>query len=186
MLFLLTSALALASLSPVTLTSEEAASLSRGELVVRPPSSTGEMVGVVDITGVSPSAVWDAVLDFKLRESVVSSVDSIVVYAPESDPKGLGATFTLSILGSKIVYHLRYKIDRASGVCTYTLDPERTHDIASVEGIYRIEPVGSAVRLTYQSKTDAGRSVPDFVKRWLAVSSIKTQLEAMKRRALGQ
>ena len=110
----------------------------------------------------------------------------IVLAVDDRDlPKGLGATFTLSVMGSSVVYHLRYQIDRAAGFCTYTLDPERQHDIASVEGSYRLEPLPQGIRLIYQSRTDAGRAVPGFVKNWLASSSVKTQLEAMKKRAGG-
>jgi hypothetical protein len=178
-------AVALGAPGPVTLSTTEVAALTAGEIVVRPPTSTGEMVGVVDIPGTTAARVWDAVLDFDLRTRSVSAIDSIVVYAPEGDPKGLGATFTLSVMGSTVVYHLRYQIDRASGMCTYTLDPERTHDIASVEGSYRLETLPQGIRLIYQSRTDAGRAVPGFVKNWLASSSIKTQLEAMRKDARG-
>lgn len=178
-------AAAMAAPSPISLTANEQSSLEQGQIVVRPPTSDGVMVGVVDIPRTSADRVWKVILDFDLRTREVSAIESIVVYAPESDPKGLGATYTLSILGSKVVYHLRYRIDRAAGLCTYELDPERTHDISSVHGSYKLEPVGDAIRVTYQSRTEAGRAVPGFVKNWLAVSSIKSQLEAMRKHAQG-
>ncbi|MEQ1564715.1 MAG: hypothetical protein ABMA64_03670, partial [Myxococcota bacterium] len=163
---------------------DEAAALARGEVVVREPDASGELVGWVDVAGDAP-AIWDAIFDWDLRVRTVSSIASIDVYAPESDPGGLGATFRLSVLGSTLTYHLRYTVDRAGGWCTFTLDPQRTHDIAGTWGSYRIDPLPAGNRLTYRSRTDAGRAVPATVRNWLAVRSVRDQLVAMQARAGG-
>lgn len=168
---------------PVGLTADELASLEGGDVVVRAPDADGVLIGAVDVTGATQSQLWTAVLDFELRVREVSAIKSISVYAPESDPKGLGARFELSVLGSTYVYHLRYTVDRANGWCTFTLDPDRPNDVTSVEGSYALQPLANGQRLVFRSKTDAGRVVPAIVKRWIATSSMRDQLEAMRERA---
>lgn len=167
----------------VSLTADELASLQAGDVVVRAPDAEGVLIGAVDVSGATAEQLWTAVLDFDLRVREVSAIKSISVYAPESDPKGLGARFELSLLGSTVVYHLRYTLDRANGWCTFTLDPERTNDVTSVEGSYVVQPLANGQRLVFRSKTDAGRAVPAIVKRWVATSSMRDQLEAMRQRA---
>lgn len=175
--------LALAAPAPVALTADEVAALTRGEVVVRAPDDRGVLVGAVDVPGTTPDQIWTAVLDFDLRKREVSAIRAIDVYAPASDPAGLGARFELSILGSTVVYHLRYTIDRTEGWCSFALDPAKPNDVTFVEGSYRVEPVAGGHRLVYQSRTDAGRAVPTIVKRWIATSSMRDQLEAMRTRA---
>jgi hypothetical protein len=176
-------ATAVAAPIPVVPTADEAAALGRGEVVVRPVDATGEIVGLVDIPGADRARVMSAVLDFDLRVKVVSSLEGIEVYAPESDPKGLGAKFRLSILGSTVVYHLRYTIDRDAGWCTFTLDPDLPNDIVGTWGSYAITPIPGGQRLAYRSRVDSGRPVPGFVKNWVATDSTKVQLTAMRQAA---
>lgn len=166
------------------LTAAEMAHLDRGEVVIRPPPSVHEQaVGIVDIAA-TPEQVWSVILDFPARVASVSVLKSIEVYAPESDPEGLGATFHLRVLGSDVIYHLRYDIDRAQNYCTFTLDPERTHDIVTASGSYQVFalPDGKQ-RLVYRSQTDTGRYVPGFVQKMLTNESLRSQLEEMQRRA---
>lgn len=172
--------------APVTPSADELTALGKGEVVVRPPDDRGEMIGIVDILGSTRQAIMSAVLDFDLRVRTVSSIQSITVYAPESDPGGLGATFVLSLLGSTVTYHLRYTIDRTAGWCTFTLDPARKSDIAGTWGSYAVSDIAGGHRLTYRSRTDSGQPVPEFVKSWVATRSMRDQLTAMRASALGR
>ena len=170
----------------VTPTPAELTALAQGEVVVRPaPDSTGEMVGLVDLPGASTEAAWGAIFDWDMRVQTVGAIRGVTVYAEETDPGGLGVTFQLSVLGTDVTYHLRYTIDRDEGWTSFTLDPDREHDIVQTHGSYRISDIDGGVRITYRSRTDTGRAVPGFLRRWVATSSIRDQLAEMRRRAVG-
>lgn len=178
--------LALAAPAAVQPSSAELEQLSRGAVVVRPaPDSTGEMIGIVDLPGASAEDAWRVIFDWDMRVESVGAITAVTQYAPESDPGGLGVTFELSVLGNAITYHLRYTVDRAGGWCSFTLDPQREHDIAGTHGSYQISQLPDGIRLIYRSRTDAGRAIPGFVRKWVATSSIRDQLAEMQRRAAG-
>ncbi len=172
--------------APVTPTDKERAELASGAVVVRPaPHDTGEMIGIVDLRGATAADAWRVVLDWDMRVASVGAITAITEYAPEASPGGLGMTFELSVLGTAITYHLRYDIDRAGGWCTFALDPDKEHDIVQTQGSYQLAELPDGIRLTYRSKTDTGRAIPGFVRKWLATSSIRDQLSEMQRRAQG-
>jgi hypothetical protein len=175
---LLWTALALAA-APLNVshTAAEQAELDNGGVVVRYPTDTGLIVGAIDIPA-TREQVMATVLDFDARVESVGAISSIETYAPRTDPKGLGAKFTLSILGSDVVYHIRYDIDDDG--CNFVLDREKENGIADANGGYWTYPQGDKIRLVYWSTTDTGRSVPGFIKNGLSVRSFRTQLTAMR------
>lgn len=161
----------------VNLTPAEQAQLTAGDVVVRYPTDTGLIVGAVDIPA-SREQIMKTVMDFDARVKSVGAIEAIETYAPETDPKGLGAKFTLSVLGSEIVYYIRYDID-AEG-CNFELDKERENGIVDTKGGYWTYPAGEKIRLVYWSTTDTGRSVPGFIKNGLSVRSFRNQLSSMR------
>lgn len=161
----------------VQLTEKEEASLAAGEVVVRSPTDTGLVVGAVHIPA-TREQVMKAVMDFDAREESVGAIDAIEVYAPATDPAGLGAKFTLSVLGTEIIYYLRYDLDPA-GV-NFALDKTRENGITDSTGGYWTYPVDDGIRLVYWSRTDTGRWVPGFVRNSLSVKSFRDQLAAMR------
>jgi len=176
-MFLFVSLALAASPLDVDLSAAEKAELTSGSVVVRAPTDSGLIVGAVDIPATT-AQVMKAVMDFEARVESVGAISAIEVYAPDTDPGGLGAKFTLSILGSEIVYYIRYDVD-AEG-CNFTLDKARDNGIAATEGGYWTYPAGDKVRLVYWSTTDTGRSVPGFIRNSLSVRSFRNQLHAMR------
>jgi hypothetical protein len=114
----------------------------------------------------------------------VGAIESITIYAEGSDPKGLGARFQLSVIGTEVVYHLRYQVDKDSGWTTFALDPDKPQDITSASGSYLLEPIAGGHRVHYRSITDTGRWVPGFVRNSVATRSFSNQLEAMRDQAV--
>lgn len=179
MLFWMTLALAAKPLD-VHLTEAEQAQLAAGEVVVRSPTDSGLIVGAVDIPA-TREQIMKSVMDFDARVESVGAISAIDEYAPRTDPKGLGARFTLSVLGTEVVYHIRY--DLADEGVNFVLDKERENDIVDTHGGYWTYPAGDRVRLVYWSATDTGRSIPGFIRNSLSVRSFRNQLEAMKQQA---
>ena len=161
----------------VNLTDAEKGQLSSGEIVVRSPTSEGLIVGAVDIAA-SREQIMETVMDFDARVESVGAISAIETYAPATDPKGLGAKFTLSILGSEVVYYIRYDIED-EGV-NFVLDQERENGIVDTNGGYWTFPAGDKIRLIYWSRTDTGRPVPGFIKNGLSMRSFRGQLAAMR------
>ena len=151
--------------------------LDAGEAVVRAPTADGLVVGAVDIPA-TRQQVMAAVMDFDARVQSVGAISAIDVYAPATDPKGLGTKFTLSVLGTEIVYFIRY--DVADEGVNFVLDKEQTNDLVDSSGGYWTYPEGDEIRLVYWSKTDTGRSIPRFIRNTLSVRSFRNQLTAMK------
>lgn len=175
---LLWMALALgASPLEVNLTEAEKAQLSAGDVVVRYPTDSGLVVGAIDISA-SREQVMKTVMDFDARVKSVGAIDAIETYAPATDPKGLGAKFTLSIVGTEIIYYIRYDIDDEG--CNFKLDKEKENGIVDTNGGYWTYPAGDKIRLVYWSTTDTGRSVPGFIRNGLTVRSFRNQLTAMR------
>ena len=161
----------------VTFTDAEKASLDAGEAVVRTPTADGLVVGAVDIPA-TRQQVMAAVMDFDARVESVGAISAIDVYAPATDPKGLGTKFTLSVLGTEIVYYIRYDIDDEG--CNFKLDKDKENGIVDTNGGYWTYPAGDKIRLVYWSTTDTGRSVPGFIRNGLTVRSFRNQLTAMR------
>lgn len=171
----------------VSLSAAEEAQVQAGQAVVRTAAAgaSGEIEGVVQVAAPF-DAVWATLFDWEARERAVSAIEDITVYAPESDPGGLGVTYRLSILATPVVYHLRYTVSKAEGWARFALDPAKTNDIAASTGSYRIQAVPAGHRIHYRTVTDTGRALPAFVKNYVASSSIRTQLEAMRAAAQGR
>ncbi len=164
----------------VKLTQAEKAKLTAGDVVVRYPTDSGLVVGAVDIPA-TREQVMASVMDFDARVKSVGAIDSIETYAPATDPKGLGAKFTLSVLGSEIIYFIRYDITD-EGV-NFVLDNDYENGITATNGGYWTYPNGDKIRLIYWSTTDTGRAVPGFIRNTLSVRSFRNQLSAMQAQA---
>jgi hypothetical protein len=165
----------------VKLTAAEQAQLEAGQIVVRAPTDTGLIVGAVDIPA-TRKQILSAVMDFDARVQSVGAITAIDTYAPATDPAGLGARFTLSVLGVEVVYHIRYDVTDEG--CTFALDEARENGIVATEGGYWTYPTSDDdIRLVYWSTTDTGRSVPGFIRNSLSVRSFRNQLQAMREQA---
>lgn len=171
--------------SPVTLTADEEATLAEGEVVVRlvdaPEGAT--MVSVIDVDA-PPATVLDAVLDVEARVAEIGSLKEIAVYERES-PDRMGVRYTLGVMGRRVVFHTEYQIVRSDHWTAYALDQSRENDIEASHGSYRAFSRGEGSRLVYRSFTEAGMSVPNWLKRWLVGGSLKEQLQGIRARAEG-
>ena len=169
---------------PLALTAKEQTIVGKGGVAVR--LSTGDTgggaVGVVDVAA-TPEATWAALMDLEARVAEIGSLKSVSIY--ENTPKRMGAKFTLGILGTTVVFHILYDLDPANGWVRYRLDKSKENNLVEVQGAYQIYASGGGSRLIYRTYTDSGRSVPTFIKNWLASGSLKEQMGGIRKRAEG-
>jgi hypothetical protein len=168
-------------------TADEEARLAKGQIVVRHESADtgGGVVAFVDVAA-PPRAVLDAVMDLRARVAENSAITGLDIYLDQPAPERLGAKWTLTVLGTNVVFHLLYDCDRPKLQCSYALDPSKPNDIVASHGHYIVLPRAEGARLIYASTTDSGRSMPGFIRKWIAGSSLNTQVEGIRTRALAQ
>jgi hypothetical protein len=167
-----------------TLTPDETAALDEGEIVVRREESDtgGGAVGIAQVAA-PPRVVLDEVMNLEARVSENRSIRAVELYAEESRPELIGARWTLSVLGISVVFHLLYDCHRDEGYCSFWLDPTKPNDVEASEGHYLVTPRGSGTRLVYGSRTDTGRPMPGWLRRWLAGRSLHQQVGGIRKRA---
>ena len=167
-----------------TLTAAEEAKLAKGQVVIRhADSQTGG--GVVAFANVqaSPDVVLDEAMDLKDRVAENGTITSLDVYHQVAEPEELGAQWTLTVMGSRVVFSIKYECHRDQGYCTYALDPDRPGDLVAAEGHYVVLPRDGGTRLVYASRSDSGRSMPGWVRRWIAGNSLQSQVDGIRKRA---
>ena len=143
-------------------------------------SSLAQVTGVVDVRAPA-DRTWDALLDVEARVGEIRGLKEATVYLRE--PNRVAAQWVVQVLTSQLRFSIVYDVDRSAGWCRYRLDPSRPNDLVSVEGAYQVLPVTGGTRVIYRSITDTGRQVPDFVRNWLATTSLAAQLVGIRNRA---
>lgn len=193
-MILLWPALALATLppppAPLELTADELATLADRDIAIRlEETDTGGMsVGIVDVAA-TPSATMDAILDLPPRVNETGALKEVEVYgavpASGTDPEKLGAKFSLRVMGTSVVFHVKYEIDRPGLWAVSTLDESKENDLVSVYASYQVIATETGCRIIYRSQSDSGRSIPQWISRWLANNALRDQLTGIRARAEG-
>jgi len=176
--------------APPVLSGDEFALLADREVVVQfgsadeGPGAVG--MGVIDVRA-PVGRTMDAVMALEHRAEESSAVRSVVItrHAPPGggEPETLGARFLLKVMGTEIVFHTAYEVDRASGWAVFQLDPTQDNDIVRADGSYHVFATPTGSRVVYRTLSDSGRQVPEWIRRWLANNSLRGQLEGIRGRA---
>jgi len=173
--------------TPPQLDDKEEARLDKGKIVVRHEDTpTGGRVTAIATVQAPPRKVLDEVMNLEARVPESSVLTSVEVYERTAAPDVTAATFTITVLGSDTVFSIRYDCQRDQGFCTYALDPSKENDIVSSDGYYLVVPEGTGTRLVYASRADTGRSMPGWMRRWIAGSSLEGQVDGIRKRAEGR
>lgn len=169
---------------PLSLTAEEEEALDRREIVVRSDLADptgGSATGVIEVAA-PVERTLAAVMDLRARVGEISGLKGLEEYG--RGPDWVGARWTVRVLTTTVVFHVRYAIDADRGLVSYTLDPSQSpNDIVRTEGSYQLLPIDGGTRLIYRSSSDSGRSVPTWLKRWLANEALTQQLTGIRKRA---
>jgi hypothetical protein len=97
----------------------------------------------------------------------------------------MGAKFSLRVMGSSIVFHVSYEIDRPGLWAVSVLDETKETDLISVYASYQVVATETGSRIIYRSQSDSGRSIPRWISTWLANNALKDQLTGIRARAEG-
>lgn len=162
-----------------TPTAEESTLLTRREVVSR---WEGDRVTSAIESTASPAAIFAATLDLEARVGEVSGIDRIVVY--DRQATSFAAEWALSTVGLRTEFHVRYRVDPAAMVCSFTLDPTRPSDLRSTEGRFWVEPLASGgARRLLTSRTDSGSFAPAWLVRQMSERNAEQTLAGVRARA---
>jgi ribosome-associated toxin RatA of RatAB toxin-antitoxin module len=85
---------------------------------------------------------------------------------------------------TELRYTLDYVWDPATGRVDFHMVDDEPHDVVSVRGHWQLWPFeGGATLIEYQTALDAGRTVPGFIRSYLARRAALDTLEAVVRRS---
>lgn len=172
--------------APISVTPEEARQLAAREIVVRPAGGSGSTVAIMDVRS-TPEKALAAVLDIPPRAKEVGAITRAEAYGHSPDkarPTHMGASFDLSVLGTKTTFNIEYSIDWSAGYTTYHLDPTRHNDISSSNGSYQVYALDAqTTRLVYRSEVATTGYVPGWVKEKLSSGPLKDLLTGFRGRA---
>lgn len=174
--------------APISTSAAEEAQLAAKEVVIRELATSGDgavrVVAAVDIRA-SADAVWGALLDFDARKQANAAVQAVEDYKPRT-PEAYHIRWRISKFGMDIVYHNTYRIERAAGRMTHTLDPAQPNDLVESRGVYHVYPSpagGGLTRLVWDVESNFGRAIPGFVQKWMSTSATRDFMADMARRA---
>lgn len=193
-LLLLLPALAMAGLptppAPLEFSADELASLADRDVAIRleETENGGLSVGIVEVNATT-AATMAAILDLPPRVDETGALREVEVYdavaATGDEPEKLSAKFALRVFGTSVVFHVNYEIDRPGLWAVSTMDETRENDLVSLYASYQVFETPTGSRIVYRSQSNSGRSIPGWIKRWLADSALKEQLKGIRARAEG-
>ena len=176
--------------APLSLTADELSTLSDRDVAIRLEESEGGgiSVGIIDVNA-TPAAAMDAILDLPPRVDETGALKEVTVSGQQAaagdEPEKMDARFALRVMGTSVVFHVNYLIDRPGGWAVSTLDESQENDLVSVYASYQVFATDTGSRIIYRSQSESGRSIPQWIKRWLANNALKDQLTGIRARAEG-
>jgi len=166
--------------APLTISAEETAALSAGEVVFR-DGAAGTRVAVLDVEA-PPAAVMSAVMDLSPRVADIGALLSMDEYLDAPGRKG--ARWELGASVYSATFHVLYEYDAAQGWCVYTLDASKENDIKSTDGSYQVYAVDGGSRLVYRSQQTSS-ILPSWLMQKFAHDGAVELLTGIRARAGG-
>lgn len=160
---------------PAVSASEEAL-LASGAPIVRVLNDDGaQRTGVIDVSA-PPDEVFASVLDLRGRAQAGSEIT-----ITSRTATAMTATIEVDYLAYEATVHVVYEIDAAARVCHFALDPQKSSDIARLEGDFVVVPQGAGSRVYYWGVSDFPGYFPDRLKRWFAEEGVEDVLVKIQR-----
>ena len=126
-------------------------------------------------------AIWGVLLDHEHFPEFMPHVESMqVLQRTGTTERALQA---VNAVVSTVRYALDYRYDKEAYRIDYALATDLPHDIAAARGWWRLQRAPGGTLIEYETTVDAGRPVPDFIKRYLSERGAADALDAVRKRA---
>lgn len=166
-------------------TSEELASLEKGEILTSERRVTDEGEGIVSqvrataLVDARPEEVWSVLADFESRPSYFRDLQAMKIV--KIDDRKVWLDEELKFLWVKIHYRVLNSLHPESGLLHFELDKSVPHDIENTKGTWRLIPHGSGSTLVfYAASINTGKPVPAFLERFLVKRSLPGIVGALR------
>ena len=129
----------------------------------------------------APEAIWAVITDHAHFPDFVPHLKKMeILQHSESAERSVQ---TVDAVVATVRYALDYRFDKEHFRIDYQLAPDLPHDIAAARGAWQLWPTSDGTIIEYSSAVDTGRSVPGFIRSYLARSAASDLLEAVRTRA---
>ncbi len=173
-------ALLIALLPP--LTAGQIADLRRGRVVVEATiEGSAGSARALALTRCPRDAVWAVLIDHEHFPEFMPHVESVQVLRRTETTER--ASQAVNAVVSTVRYTLDYRFDKSGFRIDYALATDLPHDIAAARGSWRLERAPGGTLIEYETTVDAGKPVPDFIKRYLSERGAADALDAIRKRA---
>ena len=173
-------ALIIALLPP--LTAGQIADLRRGRVVAEATiEGSAGSARALALTRCPREAVWAVLIDHEHFPEFMPHLESVQVLQRTATTER--AVQAVNAVVSTVRYALDYKFDKPGFRIDYALAADLPHAIAAARGSWRLERAPGGTLIEYETTVDAGRPVPDFIKRYLSERAVTKALEAVRKRA---
>ncbi|SRR5260221_3895898 len=165
------------------LSDETLAKLHNGRVVVesRDEGSSGSAHAWA-LTRCPPEAIWAVITDHAHFPDFVPHLKKLEILQHTDGAER--ALQTVDAVVATVRYALDYRFDKEHLRIDYQLAPDLPHDIAAARGSWQLWPASDGTLIEYSSAVDTGRSVPGFIRSYLAKSAAADLLEAVRARSL--
>ena len=131
-----------------------------------------------------PEAVWAVITDHSRFAEFMPHLAKVEVSRRTANSER--ALQTVNAVVSTARYALDYRWDEATLRVDFQLADDVPHDVAAVRGHWQLWPFDHGTLIEYVSAVDLGRTVPGFVRRYLAERGAQDAVEAVRARAESQ
>jgi ribosome-associated toxin RatA of RatAB toxin-antitoxin module len=128
-----------------------------------------------------PEAIWAVITDHAHFPDFVPHLEKMEIIQHSASAER--SVQTVDAVVATVRYALDYRFDKEHLRIDYQLVPELPHDIAAARGAWQLWPTEEGTLIEYSSAVDTGRSVPGFIRSYLARSAAADLLEAVRKRA---
>ncbi len=173
-------ALLIALLPP--LTAGQIADLRRGRVVVegKIEGSAGSAHALALIR-CPRDAIWAILIDHERFPEFMPHLESVQVLQRTANTER--ALQAVNAIVTTVRYALDYRFDKEGYRIDYALAVDLPHDIAAARGSWVLWRAPGGTLIEYETVADAGKPVPDFIKRYLSERGAADALDAIHKRA---
>lgn len=171
------------------LSAKDQQKLEDGEVVFVSSSekdADGAQVGIgwaIGVINAKPEAVWPVLDNFADYPEYMPRVDSVERYEIKGDAEHFGLTYTLGILFTKQIYHIKQRNDKAAMEITWQKDPDKTDDFTKNDGHWILRAHGEGKTLALYSIDVRIKSIiPKGVQNFLMKRDLPDVVDALKQR----